>query len=58
MTQEQLAQIAYETYCHYSIKRWHPLTWNLLTQFEQNAWVKAAQAVKANVLSGFTKVGE
>lgn len=55
MTSEQLAQIAYEAYCKTIGKT---PCWNCLGKSGQYIWFQVSQAVKANVLSGFTKVGE
>lgn len=58
MTPEQLAQIAYEAYANTVSSGWRFAPWTYLSDETKDAWIAAAQAVKANVLSGFTKVGE
>lgn len=55
MTPEQLAQLAYEAWCKATGK---PPCWRCIPQTQRFAWIAVALAVKANVLSGFTKVGE
>lgn len=55
MTPEQLAQIAYEAYCKAIGKT---PCWRCAGRSEQYLWFQVAQAVKANVLGSFTKVGE
>lgn len=60
MTPEQLAQIAYKAWCDVMSCKTKTITrgWDVLSDAERTAWRVAVVAVKANVLSGFTKVGE
>lgn len=60
MSEEQLAEIAYEAWCDVMSCKTKTIIreWNVLSDAERTAWRVAVVAVKVNILSGFTKVGE
>lgn len=60
MTPEHLAEIAYEAWCDVMAQKTTTVIreWNVLSDAERTAWRVAVVAVKVNILSGFTKVGE